>query len=611
MRGQNGITIVALIITVIIMLILTGVVINGITKENGLIKGTNEAVILSSLKEVDEALNEYSTKQAGKKIRQGDYSGEMNMQELVDLGILKKIEVGDTLRTIGIIQDLKKIGIKGKLGKGAKKIEQDNINTLSEISDVYAIDFEDNMLYYIKGDVWSITGTKTIREINQVALEKKKFITTWEVGEGESIVLPIPQNYSSSYECEVEIIHEDENKNQTLEQTINIKNNSSVATEEFNKSRTIVPKSKGKYIIKIGGVCKDFNFNDSTSKEMIIGIAQFGEVDIKILDLSQCVNLVNIAEPTDKSFREVTKISFYKTSINEIPINFLSNAPNLEEVDFSYTKIEEIPNNLFDNNIKIKSFLKVFQNTNIKLIPEGLFDNNIEATNFRETFSECKQLLEIPEGLFKNNPKVKDFSGTFRNTQIQQIPTDLFRYNTEVLYFSNGNMGWGGCFNGCKNIKEIPSDIFKYNTKVISFSGIFLGTGITKIPEGLFKNNIEVIDFSCAFQSTSIQEIPEDLFKYNEKVTNFYRTFHASTLQSIPINLFVNNKNVEKFSETFNACNKLSGSVPELWNGTDATKENYFPNVTSYNNCFSNTPSAIRAQVPTAWGGTNTDIVIE
>lgn len=611
MVKQDGITIVALVITIIIMLILAGVVINGISQDNGIVKNANESVILSSLKEVDEALKTYSTAEAGKKIRQGDYSGQISMEELAEKGILKKVEIEDTLRTIGIVQDLKELGVKGNLGKGAKKVEKEKYSTITEINDVYAVDLEDNTLYYIKDDIWSISGTKEIGKINIAALEKRKFITTWEVAEGENIVLPIPKDYTSGYECKIEVVYEDEEKNQILEQEITLNNSSSITSEDFKNLRTIVPKNNGKYIIKIMGECKKFDFNIADSKDMIKEINQFGEVNLEILDLSQCSNLTKIAEPTEKSFMKTTKMIFYKTAINNIPINFLRNATNLKNISFEYTNLESIPKGLFDNNSKITSFERCFKSTNIMEIPEGLFNNNIGITSFKETFAECSQISKIPENLFKNNSEVTDFTGTFRNTNIKEIPVDLFRYNTKVLYFSNGNMGWGGCFNGCANIKEIPKDIFKYNIKATNFSGVFLGTGITEVSSELFLNNTEALDFSCIFQSTPIKEVPEDLFKYNKKVTSFYRTFHASSLQHIPAKLFINNKNVKNFSTTFGACNKLTGTVPELWNKTDSTKENYFPNVTAYDGCFSNTPSAIRKQVPTAWGGTNTEIVIE
>ena len=713
MRGQNGITIVALIITVIIMLILTGVVINGITKENGLIKGTNEAVILSSLKEVDEALNEYSTKQAGKKIRQGDYSGEMNMQELVDLGILKKIEVGDTLRTIGIIQDLKKIGIKGKLGKGAKKIEQDNINTLSEISDVYAIDFEDNMLYYIKGDVWSITGTKTIREINQVALEKKKFITTWEVGEGESIVLPIIQNNKLTYNCEVEIIYEDENKNQTLEQKLNIKdnikdengNNIKLTAEEFKNIRTITFNNTGKYIIKINGVCDFFSFDSvygiTTSKDNITEIIQWGDVQFGGENLYgrvifyNCANLRgNIPSPSEKSFKNIHSFaSFFKNCKNltgSIPKDLFRGCINAKNFDGAFYGCSgltgNIPEGLFDDCPNIENLGKGRNGTFYGCsgltgeIPKGLFKNKPNLTYLSHTFSECSGLIgNIPEDLLENCPNIEIVEGIFskcsnisgisknlfnnnngennkitamwgafeRCSSIKEIPEGLFDKCTEVKKFGVTGWGYGGIFEYCTTLTTIPENLFINCTKAEDFARAFCHcTNVVQIPENLFytnsKNGEEVaisVSFRKSFSScTNLQTVPENLFANCTNAKDFEYVFggcsnleivpeklfaecpnaqnfrwvfwQCKNLKEIPYNLFANCPEITSFASAFTYCSSLTGTVPELWNKTDTTKPCY-TQVTAYDSCFSGTPAAIRAQVPTEWGGTNTDIVIE
>lgn len=737
MMKQDGITIVALILTIIILLILAGVVINGISQDNGLVKNANESVILSNLKEVDEALKTYSTAEAGKKIRQGDYSGEMSIEELAEKGILKKVEIEDTLRTIGIVQNLEEIGVKSKLGKGAKKVEQETYNTITEISDVYAVDFEDNTLYYIKDNIWSMSGTKEIEKINTVALEKRKFITTWEVAEGESIVLPIYQNNYLGYDFEVEVVHEDENKNQTLEQTVKIKdnvkdgnNNVKMTSEDFEKARTISLQNTGKYIIKISGKCEMFSFDTiKTSKDNITGILQWGEVELGgyyhygKLGFKDCTNLSgNIPSPSKKSFRNIsyfydlfrncakltgnipkdlfkgcekvksfrgvfygcsgltgnipeglfddcTEVTDFGTQrlgtfagcsgltgnipkglfknkeklktlsctfdkcsglTGEIPDDLIANCPNIENVESMFANcsgLSKISPNLFNNNNnennKITTMWGVFERcSSIKEIPEGLFDKCTEVKNFGVTgwgyggiFDNCTSLEKVPENLFVNCTKVEDFGRIFAYcNSITQMPESLFYTNSKNGEEVSSSVSFYRSFSHCVNLEEIPEDIFANCANSKNFGYTFYRCDkLKKIPNNLFKQCSEVQSLKYTFSNCiSIKEIPEDLLDNCNKIENFSYTFRAcNKITKIPTKLFANKINVTDFTQTFNGCSSLTGTVPELWNKTDSTKEIYFPNVTTYGGCFSSTPSEIRAQVPTAWGGTNTDIVIE
>lgn len=737
MVKQDGITIVALVITIIIMLILAGVVINGISQDNGIVKNANESVILSSLKEVDEALKTYSTAEAGKKIRQGDYSGQISMEELAEKGILKKVEIEDTLRTIGIVQDLKELGVKGNLGKGAKKVEKEKYSTITEINDVYAVDLEDNTLYYIKDDIWSISGTKEIGKINIAALEKRKFITTWEVAEGENIVLPIYQHSYIGYDCEVEVVHEDENKNQTLEQVIQIKDNVKdgnsnikMSSEEFEKARTISLQNNGKYIIKISGKCDMFSFdNVKTSKDNITGILQWGEVEFggernyAKIGFKDCTNLAGaIPSPSQKSFKNVVYLyDLFKNCANltgtipkdlfkgcekvksfrgvfygctgltgaipeglfndciaatdfgtqrsgtfagcsgltgtipkglfknkkklttlsctfdkcsgltgEIPEDLIANCPNIENVEGMFVNrsgLLKISKNLFNNNNnennKITNMWGVFERcSNIKEIPENLFDKCTEVKNFGVTgwgyggiFDNCTSLEKVPENLFANCTKVEDFGRVFAYcNSITKMPENLFYTNSKNGEEVSNSVSFYRSFSHCINLEEIPENIFSNCANSKNFGYTFYRCDkLQKIPNNLFKQCSEIQSLKYTFSNCiSIKEIPEDLLENCNKIENFSYTFRAcNKITQIPAKIFVNKTNVTDFTQTFNGCSSLAGTVPELWNKTDSTKEIYFPNVTAYDGCFSSTPSAIRKQVPTAWGGTNTEIVIE
>ena len=110
---ERGITLVALVVTIIVLLILAGVTISSIFGDSGIIKNATEAQILTELSNVKEALEMY-------KIT--NYShGDMSNEELVEEGLLKEVFIKDTYRTVAVITNLKTIDINSKLGKGRSK----------------------------------------------------------------------------------------------------------------------------------------------------------------------------------------------------------------------------------------------------------------------------------------------------------------------------------------------------------------------------------------------------------------------------------------------------------------------------------------------------------
>ena len=186
MTSEKGITIVALIITIIIMLILAGVTLKGITQENGIINRAKDSEILTSLKDVDEALEQYNLLKIKEKIKQGDYRNDIDLEQLVEDGVLKKVEVEDTLRTIGIITDLNKIGIQGKLGKNGTNVEKNKEiisfnSTFAECRQITEIPenlFSNNTEVVEFGNIGSVgwggtfCGCAAIKEIPQNLFDK-------------------------------------------------------------------------------------------------------------------------------------------------------------------------------------------------------------------------------------------------------------------------------------------------------------------------------------------------------------------------------------------------------------------------------------------------------
>ena len=114
-------------------------------------------------------------------------------------------------------------------------------------------------------------------------------------------------------------------------------------------------------------------------------------------------------------FKEIPK-DLFKNKLTNTNVSRFFRCPN----------ITQIPEELFENFVNAKNFMMVFfRCRNIESIPENLFKYNLNATNFNNTFTETG-ISSIPENLFENNTKINDISFTFKNClQLTHIPQTI------------------------------------------------------------------------------------------------------------------------------------------------------------------------------------------
>ena len=181
-------------------------------------------------------------------------------------------------------------------------------------------------------------------------------------------------------------------------------------------------------------------------------------------------------------------------------------------------------------------------------------------------FFDCSNIVStIPEPHQQSLKNITTFNSTFYNCQglYGSIPANLFTSSTKIksLYRT---------FYNCKgldgNISEGLLDNCTLTTNIAeTFYGCEKLTG--SIPEELFKNCKEVTTFAWVFAGCKnlTGAIPENLFKYCTNVTNFGGTFsHCGNLTgNIPQHLFENCAEVTNFFGTFQECTKLTGEMPE------------------------------------------------
>ena len=541
-RRRNAITLLALVITIVIMLLLAGVAIQMTMRENGLIAKSAQAQKEQAKAELYEIAKLSYINLKAKATENGQPSPQAEL-------VLSTTEFTNKYNVVGD-------DVTDKKGN--------------------VIDTKANLLNVIQGTVaggFSSGGTtpaeswpKTVGGVTIPEEDKDKMILKLKVKSDTEVdfttymgslikIDPIELDYGNGEKGEITDLYNSNNKHYNV----------------------------GEYILKLKNI-KDF------------GLREVGDFEIEVLQWGK------ILEKNEKNIIQISNVSkIYEPEPDRIPIEYIH--PKFTEIpEWLFSKkvtstvmskfrrndsIVSIPEGLFKNNVNIVSFDRVFYNcTGLTNIPEGLFKNNVNVTNFGSVFSNCSGLTSIPEGLFKNNVNIVSFDNVFVGCSgLTSIPEGLFKNNVnttsfeytfygctgltsipEGLFKNNVNVTrFGSVFSECKGLTSIPEGLFKNNVNVTTFSEVFSNcSGLTNIPESLFKNNVNVVSFDNVFAGCSgLTSIPEGLFKNNVNVTNFVSAFsYCSRLTSIPEGLFKNNVNVTSFEYTFCGCTGLT-SIPE------------------------------------------------
>jgi len=513
-KKKNAITLLALVITIVIMLLLAGVAIQMTMGENGLIAKSAQAQKAQAKAELyDTAKLSYMSLNI-KALENGQPSPNAEL-------VLSTTEFTNKYNVVGDdVTDKKGTVIDTKA------------NVLNIIQGTVAGGFSSG------GASTSESWPKTVGGVTIPEEDKDKMILKLKV--------------KSDTEVDFSIHIENLMKIDPIELDYGNGEKENV-TDLYNRNNKHY--NVGEYILKLKNI-KDF------------GLREVGDFEIEVLQWGK------ILEKNEKNIIQISNVSkIYEPEPDRIPIEYIH--PKFTEIpEWLFSKkvtstvmskfgsnnsIVSIPEGLFKNNVNIVSFDRVFYNcTGITNIPEGLFKNNVNVTNFGSVFTNCSGLTSIPEGLFKNNVNVKSFGSVFSNCSgLTSIPEGLFKNNVNVTNF-------GSVFSNCSGLTSIPEGLFKNNVNVTNFGSVFTNCiGLTSIPEGIFKNNVNVKSFTGLFAGcSSLISIPEGLFKNNVNVINFVTTFGYSGLRNIPEGLFKNNVNVINFVETFRGCTGLTG-IPE------------------------------------------------
>ena len=518
-KKKNAITLLALVITIVIMLLLAGVAIQMTMGENGLIAKSVQAQKEQAKAELyDTAKLSYMSLNA-KAIENGQPSPNAELALSTTEFTNKYNVVGDN------ITDKKGTVIDTKL------------NVLNVISGLKGAsgDIEISM----KGEYVEKPWPKKVAGVTIPEEDKDKMILKVKVLRKTEI------EYVIKYRG---------NETETPKKITNIEYGNGISRDitDYEYGQKSMEYEPGEYIVKI----KNFNdFTTATTEDYEIEILQWGNITEKRNEENsvEISNVSKIYEPEP----DKVPIRYINAKFTEIPEWLFSKKVTSKKMSgfVDCKKITNIPENLFKNCVNAEEFEVTFKGcTGITSIPENIFKYNTKLTDLNGVFMYCNNITNIPENIFKYNTEVREFNNMFDGcSKVTSIPENLFKYNTKVI-------GFRGVFGNCPGITSIPENLFKYNTKVIGFSSMFINCpGITSIPENLFKYNTEITDMLAQFYGcTGITSIPENLFKYNTKVDRFSSIFEGCTgLTNIPEDLFKYNTIVGGVPEAFSGCSNI------------------------------------------------------
>ena len=512
----TGITLIALIITVIILLILAAITINGLVGENGIITRAKEAKISTELANYKEEVQLYKLTKTSEN---SNFVGETLTAGKTDLNYNTKAEEDGNIKTI--IPDISDTYFeKLEVIKGELLI---NTQDKNEIRVAQRLGIEVNPYDIRDGVLWSSDGNLLLMDEKTGSLTIPDSVTA--IGEGafanldglRTIVIPPT----------VKRIEQNAFKNNTTLENVIIQTRDGegveyIGTSAFENCSNLQTINLPETITSIGERCFRFSKLDNVKLPSKL-------TSIETLTFSDCSNLKNIE--LSENLESLGEQALFNTSLTTLkfPSNLNSigngalNTLTLQDIDTSENNYFEFKNNaLYSKDFK-KLVVALSNITSINI------ENSVEEIQ-GYAFYNCNNLSNINmtdniETIGYNalgNPNLKSITVSPNNKYLKTDENNnLYDINGEILYrlFDTGNVT---IKDGVKNIKR--GALLKNGTI----------TGIT-LPES-FVGDITKDEWSV-FPSLDYLLLPKNVNTFNKQAYLDVKNIEVSSdnpyLQSI------------------------------------------------------------------------------
>ena len=365
-KNKNAITLIALVITIVIMLLLAGVAIQMTMGENGLIAKSREAQKAQAKAELyDTAKLSYANLKA-KALENGESSPQAELA-------LSSTEFTNKYNIVGD-------DVTDKKGN----VIDTKVNVLNIIQGTVAGEFSSG------GITAAESWPKTVGGVTIPEEDKDKMIWKLKVKNDTDVLF---DNLDIILMDPMEVDFGNGQKEEITDLNVDIKQH----------------YSRGEYILKFKNV-----------RDIVIDQGE-GKFEIEVLQWGK------IVEKNEKNIFRICNVSkIYEPEPDRIPIIY--DNPKFTEIpEWLFSKkvtstkmskfgpndnITSIPEGLFKNNVNINGLNRTFEDcTGLTSIPEGLFKNNVNINDLYGTFTNCTGLTNIPETIVEFAKKVKERGG--------------------------------------------------------------------------------------------------------------------------------------------------------------------------------------------------------
>ena len=455
-KRERGITLIALVITIIVLLILAGVSIAMLTGQNGILTQANNAKIEQSHGAVREAMslayNEWKI-----EINTGSTTKLASTETVTIQGEEEKTKAPTTISffdflktTKGYIDDSGKIdvekltGSKQALGNG----ETTDIYTITEQSGVYAVYYngeegETSLQIWSTGDIVDWGSILEDANSNPEKYKHPEQKVSEEIGigtDGEPVNMDkwdFRYNYDSNgYEPNVEVDYGDVNGNQYSGEIIDGRIEGFIPKYIYNEEN-------GEFLLVKSIDYLFYNCQELTySPEIPDSVTSMGETFSGCTSLAQAPTIPDGVKDMSKTFSGCTSL----TQAPEIPDSVTIMMGTFSGCT-SLTQAPEIPDSVTN---MISTFSGCTSLAQAPTIPDGVKDMS-------ETFSGCTSLTQaptIPDGVENMNVT---FSGCTSLAQAPEIPDSVTNMSST--------------FSGCTSLAQAPT----IPSSVINMARLFYG----------------------------------------------------------------------------------------------------------------------------------------
>ena len=591
-KNNKGITLIALVITIIVLLILASITIGAISGDNGILKNAGKAKEDTEISEEKEIL-ETAVVQAMGKNKRGNLEEEELQEELDKLagegktivttdeeeqGYFVKFIDSGRIYKVSIDGDVEYIGKEDELITQADIIANPESNTTPEL--IQEVELTVKTPIKIEGAEYSLVYAWNQDKEN--APEDTKFLEANLIGEGRSRKTTV---YSSDtvggeYYLWVRIVVGEIEKEVCYGPYV-IKDHTTLVSVSWNSG------------LATGGFLgnSEVQRGKIQSINIITSLEGHSVDDENTWDVSQSKNGMYLAwyEVNENGYYDVTIAGEGGIVANSNSIYLFKNIGSgvenqevtiagLEYLDtglvtsmtsmFDNCKAEEIDVSQF-NTENVTSMASMFANcSNI----ENLNVNNFKTENVENMgymFQNCSKLNGVDIDVFDTG-KVIDMTSMFQNcTNITELNTQSFDtskvtkmnsmfencgVNSLILKnFNTSNVtNMASMFRNCK---AISIDVSSFDTRnVTSMNSMFISCQATSLNLSSF-NTANVTNMDRMFESCQATSL--DLNSFNtSRVTSMYRMFIWCKATSIDVRNFDTNK-VTNAESMFRECPNL------------------------------------------------------